>query len=537
MEKNPHEPIEEITVEETTVILNKLLREINDNPLNIAVLPIAEVCDSVCELFNKYYALSTLAASEIIENNLCDFLKRMKDDLYVVIESPYVDKNYRDTYYKYYSSKLIRYNRDCIRLSFFSEKIEKENFRIFTNEGDSKELVVKKINDLFCGFLVLRPTFPKIIGRNAIAIKALKEENIECCLAKINTTVGSLKLKVASFPHASQDNQTMTCAETTIWSIMEYFGNKYPEYKPVLFSQINSVLHKFSYKRLLPSDGLTAEQITFTIRELGFGAVIYSKEKQKDSEFPLNSIISTYVESGLPIIVVLKSKKIGHAVSIVGKEKLDKTKIIEAGPNVESLPNIIDYNKIDKKYVYIDDNYPPYQISDLEKPCEGYYDNKDWHDCEISNIVVPLYTKIYLDVTRASKNFYKAIGNSFIGIQDTKQRVLKIYLASSRSYKEYIALNKNLNFLIKEFILALQMPKFIWVAEVSTTDSFLKDLCDELYIQDATEPVEYTDKSMLNNLSLLAGYSNDKFFINNFGTFKEFNTFAEPFDSYKENLK
>jgi hypothetical protein len=40
---------------------------------------------------------------------------------------------------------------------------------------------------------------------------------------------------------------------------MEYFGNRYAEYNPVLPSKIIHSLSNFSYERQIPSLGLTAE--------------------------------------------------------------------------------------------------------------------------------------------------------------------------------------------------------------------------------------------------------------------------------------
>jgi hypothetical protein len=504
---------------------------------DIEVVPISNVNSKVDSLLERSYLITKTGRRTIIDNHLNKLIETLKDNLYVAIESPYVDKTYRDTYYKYYSSKLNPHYRDCIRLSFFDKEIKWREIRMFPEEID-KQSKIKNIMDHYLGFLVLRPTFPKIIGRNAISPKAKKVDNILCCQAKIGATVGSIKQKISAFPHASQDGQTMTCAETTIWSLMEYFGNKYPEYKPVLFSQINTIIHKFSYKRLLPSDGLTAEQITFTIRELGFGSVIYSKLRYEKARFQLDYIISSYVESGIPIIAIAKNKTIGHVLNIIGREMLNSENIAKRTPT-NTLGNgtpIIDFNKIKKKYVLMDDNYPPYQLTELKSPFKSYYTDKDWHDCQITNIVVPLHSKIYLDVTRASMNFYNSFESKLIGINDGEQRIVKIFLASSRSYKQYIALNKNLHYLLKELILCILMPKFIWVAEVSKKDSFIEGMCNELYIQDATEPMENTAKNSIGNQSILAAYSNDKFFSNQFGEFKEISIFASPFNAFEENL-
>lgn len=519
--------------EKTTIA--ETINEYIKNPIETNILPLADVQQYIKSLLVKLYELSDAVAEKIVEKDLHQYLSQLDPGICVLIESPYVDKMYRDTYYNYYSSKLKPYFRDCIRLSFFTPPISLDKFKRF--DDSDKEEVPNTIKEHYLGFLVLRPTFPRIIGRNAISPKAKKINNINCCLTKVNASVNSIKQKVSAFPHASQDGESMTCAETTVWSILEYFGNKYPEYKPVLLSTINKTLDKFSYKRLLPSTGLTAEQITFALREFGFGALIYSRQKLSPKEFKLNYIISIYIESGIPIIGVVKNKELGHAVNIIGRENYDPATIVNTEPHkwLNDLP-IIDFNNILRKYVFIDDNHPPYQIAKLDKPCEDYYSEAKWHSCEITNVIVPLHHKIYLDAEIAGKNFYNALKHSVIGIADKEKRILRSFLASTRSYKQYIALNHSINPLVKELILAIPMPKFIWIAEVSKSASFLEGKCDELYIQDATEPVSDPRISVLSSLSLLACYTNGTFFVQSFGKFEGVATFATTFESYKENL-
>ena len=503
------------------------------------ICKIQEVLPQIQEILKAKYTLAEEHAAKIIEKYLIPYFDTLRDDLYAVVEHPYIDKMYRDTYYSYYSSKLESYHRNSIRISFFDTKIEPSDFF----DEDRKKQIEQ--NESYLGFLTLRPTFPKIIGRTAVSPRVKKENNIICCQAKINSTVNFVKYKISCFPHSSQDNQTISCAETTIWSLLEYFGNKYPEYKPVLSSAIHKILHKFSYKRLMPTDGLTAEQVTYAVRELGFGAVIYSRSKYPDSidSVSFDSIISIYIESGIPVIGVLQNGTIGHAVNIIGREKEPPTKVLSAAPityqNAEGQKiNIIDFNKIERRYVLIDDNYPPYQLTTLKAPCQPYYSDSRWHDCTITNIIVPLYPRIYLEAVSARHNFFQYLKNPKIGILDEEPRIIKIFLASSRSYKEYIALNKNLDNKIKALFLGIAMPKFIWVAEVSKKSSLEKGLCDGIILQDATEPIQLSNNApMLGNLSLIAGYLDTKFFTQHFGKFQGVTTFATPFEIYNYNLR
>ena len=130
--------------------------------------------------------------------------------------------------------------------------------------------------------------------------------------------VYGVKLETVGFPHSSQDRETIKCAETTIWGIMEYFGNRYVEYRPTLPSKIHKALENISIERQLPSAGLTMDEISYTLKSFGFGTRIYSHERYKS----INNIIDCYIESGIPVLTGLESKtnEQGHIVITVGKK-------------------------------------------------------------------------------------------------------------------------------------------------------------------------------------------------------------------------
>lgn len=63
-------------------------------------------------------------------NNIDKFLDTLRDELTVIIETDYVDKVYRNSFYGYYSTKLRKYDRECIRLSFFEPEINEDSFTL-----------------------------------------------------------------------------------------------------------------------------------------------------------------------------------------------------------------------------------------------------------------------------------------------------------------------------------------------------------------------------------------------------------------------
>lgn len=447
--------------------------------------------DTLVSLLISKFEIAKSDAEENYKDKILPHLENLKDDLWFLVEFPYVDKVYRDSYYNYYSSKLYSYKRDCIRVSIFSFKIEEDQFRM--------EKLRKKLESSYLGFFVIRPLTPQSWGRSAISPKAIKHNNFIICQTPIGSAVNAVKMQVSAFPHSSQDSETITCAETTLWAIMEYFGHRYPEYQPVLPSKIHKVLSGKKTERQVPSLGLFPTDISFALKEFGFGSRIYSEE-QFQNDFL--SILAIYVESGIPVVVLLENNPINHAVLCVGRAQFDHSQLRTAPLEVIKFDDgsIFNYklnSKIDRDFVFVDDNLPVYQRASLFKPCANYTDEK-WNKCHISHLVVPLYSKIYLEAFEA-KTFILQYTATFLTDKITNDSPIffRIFLASSRSYKDSVAIDDFMDSNTKELVLDTPMPKFIWVAELSDEILIKKKLARGLILLDATEANLQNNKPLL----------------------------------------
>jgi len=451
------------------------------------------------DMLTNNFVIPREISERLVREEYNPYIKSLIDGVWVFIESPYVDKVYRDSYYNYFSSKLNHNIKDCIRISLFKSEIEFNDFR--NNEG------INDLKDKFLGFIVIRPTPPAIIGRSVISPDAFKHYPFQNCQINVNISVNSVKMCVNGFPHSSQDTETITCAETVIWACLEYFGTKYSDYKTILPSQITNVLSKVAFERQLPSGGLNVLQISSALKEFGFGSKIYSAFEHK-CDFPV--ILSTYIESGIPLIVILhKSNGSGHAVLWMGHENFKDLDFDQLDTKKKYLNNITVYDLdcIEKKYVVIDDNYPPYQIATFDEPCK-YYSNTAFHAYKVEYIVVPLYSKIYLEAFEAKKFIYDLISLSPWKMPDGISVALRFYLSSTRSFKDWVALKSEMQEDLREIILSIAMPKFIWVAELGSKDSFKREKAKGIIILDATGANRRDLKPLI-----IAAYSDHLFFF------------------------
>lgn len=437
-------------------------------------------------------------------------LSAFNDDIKLFIESNYVDKVFRDSYYIYYATKLKKYKRNCIKISIFPPNITLED--ICSNND------FQHIKDNYLGFLVLRPTSNNIIGRNVISPKILKEKELYICTSDFESSVYGLKCKIKGFPHSSQDGESIKCAETSIWALMEYFGNKYPEYKPILPSQIVNILKQRALLRQIPSNGLPIDDISYILKNQGFGTLYYSNQCYDPSDF--KHFFSCYVDSGTPLVVALSNEKnIFHANLCIGYKKIDRFKIDNLKPLEMEDKKIFDYSRIIEDFVFIDDNMPSYQVASFETPTSHYCDkwncDDDWKNCKIINFIVPFYHKNYQSATEAI-SLSNIVISKFL---DTPDHIyVRTYLASTKTYKDYIRKNTEIDTNIKTFLLELDTSKFIWITEISKRESFINEKVNGLLIIDPTG-----NPDSLTNL-ICAFYDNNKIFYdkNSFEIKKEY---------------
>lgn len=440
-------------------------------------------------LQNLHYVLNKCNVNRII-----DFLGTLRDDLVVGVESEYVDAMYRDEYYRFYATKLHRYDRNCIKLTFFKQGHLQEGKAV--DYSLSKEIV-----DDFVGFLVIRPLMAAI-GRNVISPEALRADlvDVKVCRSPVETTAIGLKVCVNGYPHSSQDGEMMACAETSLWSIAEYYGHKYSEYKLVRPSDILDAMRPHSDHRQLPSEGLTFEQISVGLCRFGFSTQIYNLyEVQKDNNGQnilvmkpiMKEVLTCYIESGFPIALCLIGAEIGHAVVCVGRQIKSRKDALKQ-ENISG-KNYYVWNQGINTIVLNDDNVSPYQKANIDHPTT-YYNERRWNDVLLRQFMVPLPSKVYMDAYIAiplSKRIMAEVLNAPI------DSVIRTFLASSRSFRNHIATSSLMTNDTKEVLLNLNLPKFVWVSEIADITNFQGNMANGIIVLDATEPTKTVEIPLL----------------------------------------
>lgn len=450
-------------------------------------------------------------------------LFRLNESAFVtlVIESDYVDRQYRDSYYSYFSQKYSDFERNCIRLAFF------EGEWTYT---DFMSDISKIREEFFIGTIVLRPLNVGNIGHTLLNPHKLKIIGyVQTCEFKL--TICGRKFSIRAFPYLSQDNETMTCAETALYNLIQYYSEKYCEYRVLMPSEILKTLEASSYERVLPSHGVDDISMAKVLQAGHLHPRLYPCGNERGKDF--DELFYVYIESGIPFILGLPQ----HAVICIGHGSVDfkmeyhKLKDITMCDILEK-QNVyyISTARLVDEYIFMDDNQAPYVVSTVDKLTVHYYENSDLSiDSEEENnesdfgddtlegqieyteeaiqnmkkcfdsLLVPLYRRIFLDASRAKSifdeyflknpDFLEKIQNAYCdntwGYVEDNPLVWRMYLASSNSYRDFrcrFASNAN----IYQYYSSQSYPRFIWVLEIGTIATFAEKEARVEILLDAT---------------------------------------------------
>lgn len=191
-------------------------------------VPIEGLCGKILEVAHELeiYDFATIAQEgKVLHRYVNEYLHK---NILCHIEYPYVDKMYRDTYYHFHATKRTTHQKDCIRISLFDSRLISEEYFY-----DENKLIELKQKGGFLGYLVVRSTRHKKIGRTFLSPYAFRNSNFHCCCSKSKVLVHGIEFIVEGFPHASQDAESQLCAEVCIWETMEYFS-QYSEFRSTL---------------------------------------------------------------------------------------------------------------------------------------------------------------------------------------------------------------------------------------------------------------------------------------------------------------
>jgi hypothetical protein len=401
----------------------------------------------------------------------------------VFVEPYYNDSDYKDIYYHFYASKYDTPPKCTCRLVLIEGSISENE--LFDPNFD--------LNKVLIGIISVRPIAGGILGKTYIDPKKIKKEHkIYVRTTPFKVGVIGRVLKIDAFPFSSQDEEYISCAETSLWMLLHYYGERYGVYRQALPHEIIEIVDQQHYQRVTPTTGLSYFQISRVLKEFGLSSKIYHRfigEKTYYDDEYFKRIFHHYVESGIPLLVGIqlkkeKEKERGHAVVCIGHGPIQNKEIKELKPVVKT-DNFQVFNSADfiNSYIFMDDNKYPYEERKFDE-----FDYKEYESTRIKYFIVPLYKRVFIDACIAESTFYKILGNNLMGLSlsgiSEKNLVIRIFLTTSRNYKA--SRFKSLRDGSYRFIEHLPMPKLVWVCEIFTFESYFRKKAIGEIIVDST---------------------------------------------------
>lgn len=411
---------------------------------------------------------------------------------HMLIEYPYRDIDYSSTYSIFHTKKHRRVSRESLRVHFFGKKIKESDYY---------------------GFMTLRPSLVEQRGRSHISPSALQHESPLYIVTTNDTAhLYGHKLNVESFPWMAQETDISVCAHVAIWSVINYYACKYSRYRRFTIAELAQSVSGF-FGRTVPSEGLNLLQISELLSSSGFFPLLLKKNLK--SPYPFFQAAYAYIESGIPVIGVMTQKE--HAVVIIGHGPLRDVPCCSEGGMFHWS---IDY--IDDLIISNDHALPFTKISRKR-------DGQDYSFEDLDFIVIPLYEKMYLNANVVIERI-KSLSRS--GVLDIPQNaVCRPYLTSARSLKRYIYADNSMNQDLKEVILKLPTPQFVWCADfVMPADQF-SNTYSKVIIDSTAGTYEEEPWLLMHDEKNIIYYDRDA------DAWYKLPANIEPYVTYRNNLK
>lgn len=245
----------------------------------------------------------------------------------VVIETRYLDLDYRSEYSAFFSKTFAEIPDTTHRLHFFGDEIAADDLVSLSAETTSRYL----------GYMILRPSPLGRVGRTVLAPPPELRDAVHAAVTDTVSLFGQ-SLEVTGVPFAQQDTQFGRCAHVAAW-ICHYTGHLRGDImrRPMAdFSLLADA--SVAEGRPLPSQGLTGLQLSNLMRDFDLPPIHYrmgylpesGQEPPVPPHGPDNdpgtwdtravAVLCRFLNSSYPVLVGTHE----HAFVIVGYERTER---------------------------------------------------------------------------------------------------------------------------------------------------------------------------------------------------------------------
>lgn len=482
-------------------------------------------------------------------------------DAFAIIESPYLDLEFWDSHIGYYGTCFSKYRRECFRIHFFSGSNEAGKKLIEELCNGKNEDVLTDLGVVYRGYSVFRPIPSFVVGRTAIEFDARHYDKMPSSIRllpaekngipflkavqKCKATILNATLKIDAPEFIQQDPHLGHCGTASLWVSTNIsstkFGTSHFRFPTITRHAVGKPAPNqhtgLLYNPLDPNTGLSLEEIKNALSATGSG---YQEVCQGEGEsesaalMRLGNFIYSYIESGLPVLLLLQNLKDrdGHVVAAIGHS------LPKSGNGLKFLPLKFAVEKeifsrhylvstaINLYYVH-DDCYGPYNRvvlqpskeqkvdgSFLERMKSFCFQQKEADDSKyekavkvqlgrkqephfIAKAIVPVHFRIrnnaWNSLVPAVTLFEEVFGDFFV--KETAF-LWRSYLITGSDFKKSLK-RRGYSEKLMSFYARIHLPKYIWVHELTECVATEVNECftptgtrliDGEFIYDATSP-------------------------------------------------
>lgn len=210
-----------------------------------------------------------------------------------LLETDYIDADYRDEYTHFYSKTFQTLPDRCRRLHFFKRL------------GDDTR-------ERYLGYCVLRPLRSRPVGRTVLTPPDSVRSWISCSIRDVVHPYGQ-RLQTLGFPFMEQDTQLGVCAHASVWMVALYHHLAFQRPRRFMHDISEAAQTQHELWRPTPSEGLSDQQVSVALQKLGLDPITYVVSSPPNNQ-SINRVICRYLNSRLPVILTTER----HAVVLIG---------------------------------------------------------------------------------------------------------------------------------------------------------------------------------------------------------------------------
>lgn len=384
----------------------------------------------------------------------------------VLIETGYIDKDYRSTFYNFYAKKGRVYRSDCVRLHFFDGQVNFDQTKTALLCPDDKP------GDHYYGYIVLRPTLVSTIGRSILSPDIRNGAHGMVIQSEHQVHLLGYKLQVWGFPSMAQHTDIAVCAHVSCWAILRHYSERFPQHRELLIHEITKLAQQFDPGGLTPSLGLNVLQAERIFQAAGSYPLIVKRDKLPGGDERFVGQLLAYLESGFPLFIAMSEH--AHAIVVVGHSWTGAAAVPPpAGSLTQSQLGSL---------VAVDDNHLPYICIDAAGTAGYQLD-------DIDAFIVPLPDKIYYPasaVDRQSTLLHQKLG-TMMNLPASGDLIRRFYVTTLSALRRFARERASqLGDVLVGAIMRLRTSQFIWVVEYSSCEQWNKGQVAARAFLDAT---------------------------------------------------